>query len=101
VEPELCAWALESTHVGRWKQRPGGSGDFVYRLTWDPHRKHQDRALVIYLNEQKSATAKVSALRTAGESGPMVKPVMTPDDPEQVIAELSAHGVPVTHGQAD
>jgi len=22
----------------RWKQRPGGSGDFVYRLSWDPHR---------------------------------------------------------------
>jgi hypothetical protein len=85
----------------RWKQRSGGSGDFVYRLNWDPQRKHKDRALVIYLNEKESATAKVSAVRTAGEVGPMVKPVMTPDDPDQVIAELSAHDVHVSHGEAD
>jgi hypothetical protein len=85
----------------RWKQRPGGSGDFVYRLNWDPHRRHKDRALVIYLAEKGSATAKVSAFRTAGEVGPRVKPVMTPDDIDQVIAELTAHGVRVSSGQAD
>jgi hypothetical protein len=87
--------------ANRWKQRPGGSGDFIYRLNWDPHRKHKDRALVIYLREKDSAAARVAALRTAGEVGPLVKPVMTPDDPEQVIAELSAHGVRVTRGEAD
>ena len=85
----------------RWKQRSGGSGDFVYRLNWDPHRRHKDRALVIYLNQKASAAAKVSALRTAGEVGPLVKPVMTPDDPDQVMAELSAHGVRVSSGQTD
>jgi len=84
-----------------WKQRLGGSGDFVYRLNWDPHRRHKDRALVIYLNEKGSATAKVSAFRTAGEVGPRVKPVMTPDHIDQVIAELTAHGVHVSSGQAD
>ena len=85
----------------RWKQRSGGSGDFVHRLNWDPHRKHKDRALVIYLNQKEAAAAKVSALRTAGEVGALVKPVMTPDDPDQVVAELSAHGVRVTRGQED
>jgi hypothetical protein len=85
----------------RWKQRSGGSGDFVYRLNWDPHRKRKDQALVIYLNQKESAAAKVSALRTPGEAGPLVKPVMTPDDIDQVIAELSAHGVRVTRGEAD
>jgi len=85
----------------RWKQRPGGSGDFVYRLNWDPRRRHKDRALVIYLNAKESATTKVAAFRTAGEVGPRVKPVMTPDDIDQVIAELTAHGVHVSSGQAD
>ncbi|HUC26701.1 MAG TPA: hypothetical protein VMA73_28715 [Streptosporangiaceae bacterium] len=84
-----------------WKQRPGGSGDFVYWLNWDPHRKHKDRALVIYLNAKESAATRVSAFRTAGEVGPQVKPVMTPDDIDQVVAELTAHGVHVSTGQAD
>lgn len=85
----------------RWKNRSGGSGDFVYRLNWDPHRKHKDRALVIYLKESTAAKGKVSALRTPGEKGPLVKPVMTPDHPDQVMAELAAHGVMVSQGQAD
>jgi len=67
----------------RWKNRTGGSGDFVYRLNWDPHRRHKDRALVIYLR------------------GLRVKPVMTPDEPDRVIAELVAHGVSVTNDPAD
>jgi hypothetical protein len=82
--------------ANRWKHRPGGSGDFVYRLNWDPHRKHKQRALVIYLIEKQTATATVSPFRTPGESGRLVKPVMTPDDTDQVIAELTAHGVRVS-----
>jgi len=85
----------------RWKNRTGGSGDFVYRLNWDPHRRGKDRALVIYLREKGGSESKVSALGTPGEPGPRVKPVMTPDDPDQVIAELVAHGVSVTNRPAD
>jgi hypothetical protein len=85
----------------RWKNRTGGSGDFVYRLNWDPHRRHKDRALVIYLRGKTGSENKVSALRTPGESGPRVKPVMTPDEPDRVIAELVAHGVSVTTNPAD
>jgi hypothetical protein len=85
----------------RWKNRTGGSGDFVYRLNWDPHRRRKDRALVIYLREKSGTEGRVSALRTPGESGPRVKPVMTPDDPDRVIAELTAHGVSVTSGSVD
>jgi hypothetical protein len=85
----------------RWKNRTGGSGDFVYRLNWDPHRRRKDRALVICLREKSGTESRVSALRTPGEPGPRVKPVMTPDDPDQVIAELAAHGVSVTSGPAD
>lgn len=84
----------------RWKSRPGGS-DFVYRLNWDPRRKHKDRALVIYLREPAAAKGRVSVLRTPGERGPLVKPVMTPDHPDQVMAELAAHGVMVSRGQTD
>ena len=65
----------------RWKNRTGGSGDFVYRLNWDPHRRRKDRALVIYLREKCGTEGRVSALRTPGESGPRVKPVMTPGRP--------------------
>lgn len=85
----------------RWKWRLSGSGDFVYWLNWDPHRPRKDRALVIYLYGKAGSENKVSALRTPGETGPLVKPVMTPDDPDRVIAELTAHGVNVTSGQGD
>ena len=67
----------------RRKNRTGGSGDFVYRLNWDPHRRRKDRALVIYLREKSGTEGRVSALRTPGESGSRVKPVMTPDDPDR------------------
>lgn len=85
----------------RWKSRSGGSGDLIYRLNWDPGRKHKDRALVIYLKEPAQAKDTVSVLRTPGEKGPRVKPVMTPDHPDQVMSELAAHGVVVSQGQAD
>lgn len=85
----------------RWKNRTGGSGDLVYRLNWDPRRRRKDRALVIYLRGKPGAGNTVSAFGTPGEAGPRVKPVITPDDPSQVIAELAAHGVNVTSGHAD
>lgn len=84
-----------------WKSRPGGTGDFVYRLNWDPHRRHKDRALVIYLHDKAAAEGKVSVFRTAGETAARVKPVMTPEDPDQVMAQLAAHGVTVTRGDID
>ena len=42
-----------------WKNRPGGSGDFVYRLNWDPHRRRKDRALVIYLRGKTARPASM------------------------------------------
>ena len=44
----------------RWKNRTGASGDFVYRLNWDPHRRRKDRALVIYLREKRKAESRLS-----------------------------------------
>ncbi len=83
----------------RWKLRLSGSGDFVHYLNWDPHRGRKDRALVIELKSRPDAEEKTSALQTPGEHGRFVKPVITPDDPDQVIAELTAHGVKVVRGE--
>jgi hypothetical protein len=82
----------------RWKNREHGSGDFVYWLNSDPHRKHKDRALILYILADKN---KVSALQAPGDPDERVKPVVTPDDLDGVVAELTAHGVNVTSGQAD
>jgi hypothetical protein len=79
----------------RWKMRISGSGDFVHYLNWDPHRRRKDRALVIDLKPKHGAEDMSSALQTPGEKARLVKPVITPDDPDQVIAELTAHGVTV------
>jgi hypothetical protein len=78
--------------------RLSGSGDFVHWFNYDPHRRHKNRALVIHVLADRN---KVSALRTPGDPDELVKPVITPDYPDNVIAELVAHGVKVTAGQAD
>jgi hypothetical protein len=80
------------------KKREHGSGDGVHWFNADPSRKHKDRALVLYIF---APTDKVSVLRTPGDTDERVKPVITPDDPDSVIAELAAHGVSVTSGGAD
>ncbi len=63
--------------TARW--RIHGSGDFVHWFNYDPRRPRKNTALVIYLDAS-------------------VRPVITPDDPEAVRAELEAHGVRVTTG---
>jgi hypothetical protein len=75
-----------------------GSGDFIHWFNYDPHRKRKDRALVLYLLADKN---KVSGFQAPGDTDERVKPVITPDDPDSVIAELVAHGVNVTSGQVD
>ena len=64
--------------MGKW--RIHGSGDMVHWFNFDPHRPRKDTALVIYLDGK-------------------IKPVITPDDPARVAAELEAHGVTVTPGR--
>lgn len=80
----------------RGKHREHGSSDGVHWFNADPGRKHKDRALVIYIT-----ATKVSVLQTPGDTDEWAKPVMTPDDPDRVIAELAAHGVNVTNGEGD
>jgi hypothetical protein len=95
--------AIHEVHEvpNRWKHRSGGSGDFVHRLNWDPRRKRKDRALIIYLKNTTS-TDRVSPLRTPGDTEVrIVKPVITPDDPDAVISEFSAHGIRVTRYDED
>lgn len=64
--------------MGRW--RIHGSGDLVHWFNFDPRRPRKDVAIVLYL-------------------GKTIRPVITPDDPERVTAELAAHGVTVTQGR--
>jgi hypothetical protein len=63
--------------MARW--RIHGSGDLVHWFNFDPRRPRKTIALVIQLNQ-----------RTI--------PVITPDDPGRVLAELAAHGVTITSG---
>jgi hypothetical protein len=63
--------------LGEW--RIYGSGDFVHWFNFDPRRPSKDVALVVDL-------------------GGRVKPVVTPDDPGQLVAALTACGVNVTGG---
>jgi hypothetical protein len=53
-----------------------GSSDLVHWYSFDPRRPRKHSAFVIDL-------------------GRWVKPVLTPDDPDRVTAELAAHGVRV------
>jgi hypothetical protein len=63
--------------MGKW--RIHGSGDLRHWFNFDPRRPRKDVAIVLYLDGT-------------------VRPVITPDDPERVTAELAAHGVNVTRG---
>ncbi len=63
--------------AGRW--RIHGSGDLVHWFNFDPGRVHKNTALVLYLDGR-------------------IRPVLTPDDPDRVAAELAVHGVRVTDG---
>lgn len=63
--------------LGHW--RVHGSGDFVHWFNFDRHRRRKQVALVVNL---------------AG----FVKPVITPDDPDQAVAVLTHFGVGVTSG---
>jgi hypothetical protein len=62
------------------KFRIWGSGDFVHWFNLDGSRPRKQTALVIYLDQR-------------------IRPVITPDQPEQVAAELASHGVNVISGQ--
>ena len=65
--------------MGKW--RIHGSGDLVHWFNFDPRRPRKKIALLIYLDHQRTV------------------PVITPDDPDRVLAELAAHGVPITSGK--
>lgn len=55
-----------------------GSGDLVHWFNYDPHRLSKREAFIIQIQ------------------GRRVKPVITPDNADDVAAELTAHGVSVT-----
>jgi Phospholipase_D-nuclease N-terminal len=61
------------------KLRTHGSGDLIHWFNYDPDRRRKDFALVIYLDGK-------------------IRPVITPNDPDQVTAELAARGVNITSG---
>jgi hypothetical protein len=63
--------------MGRW--RIHGSGDLVHWFNFDPRRPRKDSAIVIHLDG-------------------VIRPVITPDDPDRVAAVLAEHGVNVTVG---
>ncbi len=57
-----------------------GSGDFTHWFNYDPGRPRKSVALIVHV------------------SGRSVRPVITPDHPDAVAAELAAHGVNVITG---
>jgi hypothetical protein len=61
------------------KTRIHGSGDLVHWFNFDPHRPRKETALVIHPDGR-------------------IRPVVTPDDPDRMIADLRSHGVNVTSG---
>lgn len=61
--------------IGKW--RIHGSGDFVHWFNFDLGRPGKKSALVIRLDG-------------------LIQPVITPDQPDQVAAELTAHGLQVS-----
>jgi hypothetical protein len=65
----------------RWmgKMRVYGSNDFIHWFNFDPGRPRKDTGFAIHLSGQ-------------------IRPIITPDDPDRVAAELTAHGVSVTSG---
>ena len=56
-----------------------GSGDFVHWFNWDPGRPGKAVKLILDIR------------------GHRAKPVITPDTPADVTAELAAHGVNILH----
>jgi hypothetical protein len=62
------------------KLRIWGSGDFTHWFNLDGSRPRKETALVIHL-------------------GGHIRPVITPDHPDQVATELASHGVNVTTGR--
>jgi hypothetical protein len=66
------------------RYRIWGSGDFIHWANFDPDRPKKSVAFII------------------GISGRHMRPVITPDDPDAVAAELASHGVTVVlAGQPD
>jgi hypothetical protein len=63
--------------MGRW--RINGSGDLVHWFNFDARRPRKNSAIVIHLDGR-------------------IRPVITPDDPDEAAAVLAAHGVKVTVG---
>lgn len=63
--------------MGRW--RIHGSGDFVHWFNFDARRPRKYSAIVVHLDG-------------------VIRPVITPDDPDRVAAVLAEHGVNVTVG---
>jgi hypothetical protein len=63
--------------MGKW--RIHGSSDFIHWFNFDPGRPRKDTGLVTYLDGT-------------------IRPVITPDDPGRVAAELAARGVTVISG---
>jgi hypothetical protein len=63
--------------MGRW--RIHGSGDLVHWFNFDVHRPRKNSAIVVHLDG-------------------VIRPVITPDDPDRVAAVLAEHGVNVTVG---
>ncbi|HEY1914606.1 MAG TPA: hypothetical protein VGH27_03430 [Streptosporangiaceae bacterium] len=61
------------------RSRIWGSSDFVHWFNLDGKRPGKKQAVVIYTDAK-------------------IRPVLTPDQPEQLAAELAAHGVNVTTG---
>jgi hypothetical protein len=57
-----------------------GSGDFIHWFNYDPDRPRKSVKFIVRV------------------SGRRVRPVITPDNPGDVAAELAAHGVNVTAG---
>jgi hypothetical protein len=66
--------------TGMTSYRLWGSGDFIHWYNYDPDRPRKNVKFIIQLTGRK------------------IRPVITPDHPDTVAAELAAHGVAVTSG---
>jgi hypothetical protein len=69
--------SVTKTPLSHWRKwRLWGSGDFKHWFNLDPRRPRKEIALVV-------------------DVGKRVEPVVTPDDPQQVVDVLRRHGVQV------
>jgi hypothetical protein len=62
------------------RYRLWGSGDFIHWYNYDPDRPRKTVKFIIHVTGHK------------------IRPVITPNQPDAVAAELAAHGVAVTNG---